>query len=161
MKFYNYQSISNISLFLICPLDKLFISYFFSIIKSLSNLDWSIISILLDSINFYCLSIFLVHLCNMEFSLSIDILEITRLWIKLSSFQYVIFLFFIISLYFFVLLVRLCLWFWFILRLSCFIFSRNFLFSFHVSFILFNLLLSLLFSLKLAKVLHLFMEILK
>lgn len=109
-------------LFFINSLNIFLAFYLFSIIISLTNLCCPIMLIFLNSINFYCFPIFLVHFCNMKLLFSIDELKIARLRIKLSTLQniFCLFLFSFINFITFFILFRL----FFIFRLtgSCFCF---------------------------------------
>lgn len=153
---------NKVFLFFVSCLNVFFVLHLFAIIECLWHFDCSIGFILLDSVNLYCFSIFLIHFCYMQLFLTIDEFEVTWLGIQFSTFKNGIF-WLLLSLFNFFLFIIF-------LRIFCFCFSiglRFFLLCFNICFIilfflpLFNFIFSFLINFILHKFLHLLMEIFK
>ena len=155
-----------------CTLNVLITLNLSSIIIGLSYFHCSIMFILFDSVYLNSFSIFLIHFCHMKLSFTINELEITRLRVKLCSFQKIFLRFVLIFINFglfltfiasFSSIIGFCVYFWlFFFFLSfkvglrlIFLFGRGFL-TFILSF-----LASFLIYLTLIKILHVPVKIFK
>lgn len=70
------------------PLHILLVSHLIPVVESLCHFDCSVISILLNPINFYRFTIFFIHFCYVKLSLSVNQLKVTWLRIQLGALQH-------------------------------------------------------------------------